>query len=176
MNLSFGLGNWAFRRGSTGGKIAAIVAMAVVVAVAGPMGCSSKGCTEIGCSSGATVTVVGAVAAWDSMLPMNLEVCADGCKQFKVERVEGRAACTGPGSAGPQFGSWQCVTNDAGNLVIVIPVSKAGSQTLSLVATNDTGTQLFQRTGSVEVVPFYANGYDCDKDHPCFQGTTDLSP
>jgi hypothetical protein len=68
------------------------------------------------------------------------------------------------------------VTNDTGNLVIVMPVSKAGSQYFSLVATNDMSAQLFQRNGSVEVVPFYANGYDCDKDFPCFQGTTELSP
>ncbi len=157
-------------------KITALAVTGLALAVVLPMSCSSKTCTEIGCYSGATVTVTGAVAAWDSMLPMKLDVCAAGCKPFRVDREAGVGGtiCL-PAYSTDQFGTWRC-SIAAGNVVLTVPVRGSGSQSISLVATNDANSELFRRMGSVEVAAFYPNGYDCDKDFPCFQGKTELQP
>jgi hypothetical protein len=150
--------------------LAVVAATALAGAWLLPTGCSTKGCTEIGCSSDVRVTVAGAVAAWDSMLPMNVNVCVDDCRQFKIERDASGTTCSGSGDL-----SWQCVIY-AGNVTFVAPVHGAGSREISLVVTNDANAELFRRTASVAVSPYYANGYDCDKDYPCFQGTTEIQP
>ena len=147
---------------------------ALVSAVLLLPGCSSKACTEIGCLGGATVTLAGAIAAWAPMLPMNLDACVDGgCQRFRVERDDGATICR-PSFSGNGFGTWRCVTNDAGNVVLVVPVGSAGSHSISLVAADDANAQLFQRTGSVDATPFYPNGPDCGG--ACFQGTSELQP
>src|SRR5258708_944032 len=104
-------------------KISALAALALVAAVAPLTSCSTKGCTAIGCSSDATVTVVGAVAAWGPMLPMNLKACIDDCRQFRIDRDAAGTICIPPPSADL---SWQCIVY-AGNVTLIAPVSGAGS-------------------------------------------------
>src|SRR5882672_10436389 len=94
---------WRRRMNSSVG-LALVAATALASAWLLPTGCSTKGCTEIGCSSDVRVTVAGAVAAWDPMLPMNVNVCVDDCRQFKIARDASGTICSNSGDL-----SWQCV-------------------------------------------------------------------
>jgi hypothetical protein len=173
MNPSIGSDGPPLSVRSPGPTISTLAATVLAAAAILPMGCTSKTCTEIGCSSGANVMVVGAVDAWAPILPMNLTVCADDCRIFRVERDDGATICR-PVTSESRFGSWECRFNDAGNAMLRVAVGSAGTVAITLSATDDANTELFHRSGSVEVTTFHPNGPDCAGS--CFQGSTSLQP
>jgi hypothetical protein len=136
--------------------------------------CGTHGCTLIGCGS-TTTAHVASVVTETIPLPLTVTVCAEGCQHYRLERDDGGVICR-PATNGDQFVAWECVLDADGGAKLWVPVRGPGSHALSVVATTDAGTQVFDRTGSIDVTASYPNGYECDKDNPCLQGATDVPP
>jgi hypothetical protein len=172
MNLSFRWGGPRASHGSGGWKIGALISIAVSLAV-GLSNCGTKNCTTAGCSSGANVTVVGAVAAWAPRFPVNLQVCADVCRLFRIERDDGGTICQSTTSPSA-LGGWECNLTGDGDAILVVPASSEGTRSISLVATNDANVPFFEGTASVVVTAVHPNGPDCEP--TCLQGNTSVQP
>lgn len=136
----------------------------------GGCGVRALECTAMGCERAVDVRLGSLHERFADEMPLTIEGCAGkGCQIWIVDN-EARELCKreSPGLS-------RCSVED--DSISLMLVHDQGPEDVSVAVTirSKDGATLFEKQASVAVEPFYPNGYECDKNSPCYTASVDFS-
>lgn len=140
-------------------------------------GCNGVfGCTEVGCSDGASVSLLGMAEKYAGSSPLTVKMCVDGstCVTAHVILASGALSCKIVEDI-----SMPCTINTNTkdvNIAVLLDgkLSEKEQVTLSVLVTDGANAKLFEGDKSVELTDSQPNGAGCDP--ICRQGSVSFTP
>lgn len=130
-----------------------------------------KWCSLAECADKVRIELGGPMERHAEELPLSLQACVgETCRSWTVDANR----CEYPdGRPDPAY--W-CVVVDGQVRLDLWPSPRASNEVpVSVTIHGTSGVKLFESSQTVTLEPFYPNGYECDKDRPCYVATVDLS-
>jgi len=123
------------------------------------------------CSDNVRIELGSLLERHSGELPLSLHACVgETCRTWSVDANR----CEAPGGE-PEPG-YRCVVVDGQVRLSLWPSPRASNEiSVSLTIHGASGAKLFEGSETVTLEPYYPNGYECDKDRPCYVATVDFA-
>lgn len=132
-------------------------------------------CSQVGCEDSITLEVGSLHEKYGDEMPLTIQACvAETCRSWILDADRPRP-CK-PSAEEVNEHSF-CYFDSKEQLRITFPHSMRaeGELPVSLTIHSKDGKKLLEEQQTVRIEPRYPNGYECDKNHPCYGGSVDFS-
>lgn len=136
------------------------------------------GCTLIGCSDTVTLSLGNPHERYSDEMPLTFRSClAEVCRSWTLDDGEGPRSCIQIAEE-KYHPLARCDVDYQQQVRIVLPLDTRAEAELPVALTiySKGGATLFEGQEMAKVKPTYPNGYECDKDYPCYGGSVDFGP
>lgn len=128
-------------------------------------------CSLVDCSSGVGVRLGSPHEKYAEEMPLEIDACVAGdCRTWIVDKNASHL-CTGKEPTSTHY----CFVKEESISLLLSHNEGPGDVPVAVTIRSKDGATLFEGQETVKLEPLYPNGYECDKNSPCYSGSADFS-
>lgn len=129
-------------------------------------------CTLMGCSNNVRIHLDRPHERYSDLLPLRIDACvAETCRSWSIDDE----SCEPIGGGSAPKNCWHGLDGEGWVSFDFPAPSRAADLPVTVRVSAYAGRNLFEGEDTVKVSPYYPNGYECDKDHPCYSGGVEFA-
>lgn len=129
-------------------------------------------CSLMGCTDSVELALGSPQKRYSQELPLSIHACvAETCQSWTLD-AHSCELTTGEFDSG-----YMCIRGGEQQVRLSFQRFPRTASELPVTLTIHAydGTKLFEGQKTATIAPFYPNGYECDKNNPCYSGKVDFS-